>query len=699
VRGENLPGVADTVIILGAGWFFATGTITLGSETFDIWINGNMSDGDEAVIAIQEGLSVIFDNYQQPTLSINDVTVNEDVGAATFTVTLSNTSSSPVTVDYSAANGTATAGSDYEAISGTLTFSPGETAKTISIPIIDDFIYEGNEAFYLNLSNPANATIIDDQGMGIIVDYNDEPTLSINDVTVNEDVGIATFTVMLSNPSSFPVTVDYSTVDGTATAGEDYTAILGTLTFNPGETAKTISIPIIDDLIYEGNEAFYLNLSNPTNATIIDDQGIGIIVDYNDEPTLSINDVTVNEDDGAATFTVMLSNPSSFPVTVDYSTADGTATGGSDYTAISGTLTFNPGEIAQIISVPINDDHIYEGDETFYLNLSNPINATIIDDQGIGIILNDDLPTLSINDVTVNEDDGAAIFTVTLSNPSSFPATVDYSTADGTATAGEDYTANSGTLTFNPSETAKTISISIIDDLIYEGDEAFYLNLSNPTNATIIDDQGIGTILNNDQQPALSINDVTVNEDDGAATFTMSLSNPSSFPVTVDYSTADGTATAGEDYTASSGTLTFNPSETAKTIPVPIINDLIYEGDETFSLNLSNPANATIVDGQGIGTILNDDLPPELMVGALIDVVDATDDLPKATENSLIASLDNATKVLKDSNPKNDVSAINALQAFINKIEAQRGKKIPEEVADELIAKAQEIIITLNGEK
>ncbi|NIM58861.1 MAG: hypothetical protein GTO16_07965, partial [Candidatus Aminicenantes bacterium] len=261
------------------------------------------------------------------------------------------------------------------------------------------------------------------------------------------------------------------------------------------------------------------------------------------------------------------------------------------------------------------------------------------------------------------------------------------------------YTANSGTLTFNPGETANTVSVPINEDLLYEGPEAFYLNLSNPTNATISDDQGIGTIVDNDPQPALSINDVIVNENDGAATFTMSLSNPSSFPVTVNYSTADGTAIAGEDYTANSGTLTFNPGETANTVSIPIIDDLIYEGDEAFYLNLSNPANATIIDGQGIGTILNDDLPPELMVGALIDVVDATDDLPKATENSLIASLDNATKVLKDSNPKNDVSAINALQAFINKIEAQRGKKIPEEVANELIAKAQEIIITLNGKK
>jgi hypothetical protein len=176
----------------------------------------------------------------------------------------------------------------------------------------------------------------------------------------------------------------------------------------------------------------------------------------------------------------------------------------------------------------------------------------------------------------------------------------------------------------------------------------------------------------------------------------VSASSPGSFPATIDYSTADGTATAGNDYTAASGTLTFNPGETVKTISVPIIDDVIYEGPETFYLNLSNPVNAAISDGQGIGTIANDDLLPELMVETLSDEVAATY-LPEATKTSLIASLKTALKVLEDFNPKNNVAAINAIESFINKIEAQHGKKIPEEVANKLIDEAQDIIEVLSG--
>ena len=206
----------------------------------------------------------------------------------------------------------------------------------------------------------------------------------------------------------------------------------------------------------------------------------------------------------------------------------------------------------------------------------------------------------------------------------------------------------------------------------------------------------MGRVLDWLAQPTLSINDVTVSEDAGGANFTVTLSNPSSFPVTVNYSTADGTATAGSDYTAASGTLTFPAGDIFKTISVPIVDDFLYEGDETFYLNLTNPTNATISDGQGMGTIVDNDLAPELMVEALIDDVVDAPDLPEATKTNLIASLNAALKVLEDSNQKNDVAAINVLKAFIIKVEAQCDKKIPEEVADDLITKAQDIIAVLS---
>ncbi|WP_168188951.1 retention module-containing protein [Thiomicrorhabdus sediminis] len=595
-----------------------------GNETFDV----NLTNASNATISDPQGLGTIVDNDAEPTITIDDVTVNEDAGTATFTVSLSNPSAFPVSVDYATADGSATAGLDYTAQSGTLNFAAGDTTETITVPISEDLIYEGNETFDVNLTNPSNATISDAQGLGTIVDNDAEPTITIDDVTVNEDAGTATFTVSLSNPSAFPVSVDYATADGSATAGLDYTAQSGTLNFAAGDTTETITVPISEDLIYEGNETFDVNLTNPSNATISDAQGLGTIVDNDAEPTITIDDVTVNEDAGTATFTVSLSNPSAFPVSVDYATADGSATAGLDYTAQSGTLNFAAGDTTETITVPISEDLIYEGNETFDVNLTNPSNATISDAQGLGTIVDNDAePTITIDDVTVNEDAGTATFTVSLSNPSAFPVSVDYATADGSATAGLDYTAQSGTLNFAAGDTTETITVPISEDLIYEGNETFDVNLTNPSNATISDAQGLGTIVDNDAEPTITIDDVTVNEDAGTATFTVSLSNPSAFPVSVDYATADGSATAGLDYTAQSGTLNFAAGDTTETITVPISEDLIYEGNETFDVNLTNPSNATISDAQGLGTIVDNDAEPTIT----IDDVTVNEDAGTAT--------------------------------------------------------------------
>jgi C1A family cysteine protease len=152
-----------------------------------------------------------------------------------------------------------------------------------------------------------------------------EPTISINDVTVNEGES-ATFTVTLSNPSSAEITVEYTTADGTAIAGEDYISTNGTLTFAAGETSQSITVEGIDDAIYEGEETFNLNLSNPSNATLDDAEGIATITDNDPPPAIAIDDVSVSEGDSGtttATFTVTLSNPSSETITVEYTTADG----------------------------------------------------------------------------------------------------------------------------------------------------------------------------------------------------------------------------------------------------------------------------------------------------------------------------------------------------------------------------------------
>ncbi|BAY23309.1 polymorphic membrane protein [Calothrix sp. NIES-2100] len=218
------------------------------------------------------------------------------------------------------------------------------------------------------------------------------------------------------------------------------------------------------------------------------------------------------------------------------------------------------------------------------------------------------LPSLSIKDISVTEGNTGttnATFTVTLSAASTSAVTVNYATANGTATAGSDYTATTGTLTFNPGDTSKTLNVAVAGDTTFEPNETFFVNLSNATNATIADNQALGTILNDDANlPNLSINDITVVEGQTSqAVLTVTLSSASSQAVTVKYTTAPGTATANADYTTSSGTLTFAANTTTAKITVPILNDNLSEANETFQVNLSSPTNANLQKASGTVTI------------------------------------------------------------------------------------------------
>jgi hypothetical protein len=221
-----------------------------------------------------------------------------------------------------------------------------------------------------------------------------------------------------------------------------------------------------------------------------------------------------------------------------------------------------------------------------------------------------DAPALTVNDVTVTEGDSGAknaVFTVLLSASSADPVSVDYATADGSAKAPDDYAATSGTLTFAPGELSKQVTVPIVGDTLDEPHETYSLNLSNSAGATIADGRGAGTILDNDPQVSISVDDVSRVESNGPASFTVSLSKPSGKVVTVAYATANGSAVAPDDYTARSGTLVFLAGETSKTVSVPLNDDQAEESDEAFTLGLSSAVNGTLTDAHGVGTIVDDD--------------------------------------------------------------------------------------------
>ena len=227
------------------------------------------------------------------------------------------------------------------------------------------------------------------------------------------------------------------------------------------------------------------------------------------------------------------------------------------------------------------------------------------------------VPTLSVADATVAEGNSGAhelAFTVTLSAAATGPVTVAYATSNGTASAGSDYTAPSGTLTLAAGETSKVVRVQVSGDTTVEANETVTLTLSSPSGATIADGTAVGTITNDDTPPpTLAVADATVSEGNSGTrnlAFTVSLSAAATGPVTVAYATGNGTATAGSDYTAASGTLTFAAGETSKVVNVQVSGDTAVEANETLTLTLSSPSGATIADGAAIGTITNDDTAP-----------------------------------------------------------------------------------------
>ena len=594
-------------------------TVFEGDETFNV----NLLFASNATIGDGVGLGTIVDNDPGPLISVSDAQVQEgDLGTFSdmvFTIALDQVWTSDVIVTYTTEDVTATDGLDYVGASGTLTFAIGETSKEVVVPVIGDVTVETNETFNLKLVTVTNALVAKGIGVGTIIEDDAPPLVSVADTQVVEGNSGSTnmaFNVTLNHITSDVVVVDYTTVPVTATEIGDYTPQTGQVTFQPGETSKPVLVPVIGDTLFEGNETFELHLTAVTNASINDGIATGTIIDDEAAPLINVSDPQLVEGSSGTTsmtFIVSLSFSTSVTVTANYFTQDVTANAPSDYTAQSGVLTFTPGQTSQLVQVPIVGDLVFEGNETFNLILGSASNAIIGKGVGVGTILDDDnAPLLRVSDAQADEPNSGTtnmVFTVTLSPASSINVIVGYATLDDSARAGLDYVAQSGQLTFTPGQTSQQVIVPIIGDILTEGVEQFFLNLSSPVNAAIADDRGVGVIIDNESQ-GFSVANASVTEGNTGTTqmnFVVSLAQPVPQQTTVVFSTQDGTATiADADYVAKTVTLTFLPNEITQTVPVTINGDSNIEPDESFSVLLSNPTNTSLLNPNATGTILDD---------------------------------------------------------------------------------------------
>ena len=647
-----LPGVTTqdvTVKLLNCGE-----SLTSGFETFSFKLSGNSTGSTIVRAASQVDITGDAPASATPGLYVRDAVVDTTAGTVKVPVVLGGPSgaaeSVTVTVPYTTNNGSAAAGTDYSATHGTLTFAPGQTAQNITVPIIDRTGTAPTRSFSVTLGTPTNATVADRTGVVTIGASGATPVplpgiSAPADVVVGQVDGYLDEPVTLSAPGESTVTVNYTTADGTGNG--DYQACelantgfvnqSGTLTFVPGVTTQVVRVPVLNcgESLMSGFETFSFKLSgNSTGSTIVRAASqVDITGDApaSATPGLYVRDAVVDTTAGTVKVPVVLGGPSgaaeSVTVTVPYTTNSGSAAAGTDYSATHGTLTFAPGQTAQNITVPIIDRTGTAPTRSFSVTLGTPTNATVADRTGVVTIGTSGatpvpLPGISAPaDVVVGQVDGYLDEPVTLSAPGESTVTVNYTTADGTGNgdyqacelANTGFVNQSGTLTFVPGVTTQVVRVPVLNcgESLMSGFETFSFKLSgNSTGSTIVRAASQVDITGDapaSATPGLYVRDAVVDTTAGTVKVPVVLGGPSgaaeSVTVTVPYTTNNGSAAAGTDYSATHGTLTFAPGQTAQNITVPIIDRTGTAPTRSFSVTLGTPTNATVADRTGVVTI------------------------------------------------------------------------------------------------
>ena len=608
--------------------FFMTpdgdGDVTFALTTNAACAAGGICTADGTVLTqVPAAWTIPGPSGDSSSLSVADAEATEEEDSTmAFVVTLDPAASDTVTVDYATSDGSAAAGNDYTATSGTLSFSAGETRKTISVAISDDTDNEGDETFTVTLSNAAGADLGTQAATGTIRNRPVAPlTASFSGVPAEHDG--SEFTVDLSFSEN--VAAGYARIRDHAfsvnganiknaqrkTQGSNQN---WTVTVDPTDNGGvSITLPETTNCSAQGAICTEdgRRLSNSSSATVAGPAGV-----VETTPTVSIAGGSGTEgDDGSIAFTVTLDEAASGTVTVDYATADGSAEAGDDYTAASGTLRFAAGETSKTISVAIDDDIDNESDETFTVTLSNAAGADLGTQAATGTIRNRPVAPLTASfgnmpaehdgseftfDLSFSENVAAGYarirdhaFSVNGANIKKAQRKTQGSNQNWTVTV--DPTGNGGVSITLPETTTCHNAGGICTD---DGRK-----LNHSTSDSVQGPVGI------------SVSDARVEEAAGAVlAFAVTLSRSASSPITINYATSDGSATAGADYTAASGILTIESGSSSGSIEVTVLDDSHNDGDETLTLTLTNASSGVLTDATATGTIENYDAMPRALV-------------------------------------------------------------------------------------
>ena len=620
-EGTDYSAITSKTVVIPAGQTSSTITIPVLSDS--------QVEGTETVIATLTASSnplVAVSNIPASMNVIDDTNATVTVTASTdgaepstageFTFTLSNVSTTDTQISYTI-GGTATSGLDYTEITNTITIPAGQTTAKVSIPVLNDNIAEGSETVILTLNSATNNLSITANTTPATVHIIDSGS-SIASITAGIDgaengLSSGTFTVRLNKPLATPTILTY-TLGGTATEGNDYTSINNTITIPTGEVTATITIPVLADVIVEGTETVIANLVSSSNPLVtISNVPASIAITDNNTATVSIStSPTINEAIGTATFTVTLSSAIQNAFTVAYNTGDETALAGADYIATSGTLTFPAGAAAGTrltFTVPINDDNLVEGNETLNGTLTGVTGGlvTIDTNNALTTIVDDDTSIATVT-AGINGNEAGPIngtFTVTLSKPSSVDTKITY-TVGGTATEGTDYsTIVNKAITIPAGSTTGTITIPTLVDAISEGNETVIVTLTATNSSVTVDNIPANIPIVDGANTTVTV----IAAADGAepttpGQFIFTLSNVSTTDTQITYAIS-GTATGGLDFVPVGTTITIPAGATSITLAVPVLDDVLNEGNETVILTMVAATNNPLITASATPATVN----------------------------------------------------------------------------------------------
>ncbi len=603
-------------------------------------------DGDRAVTATFNPSPVL--QFSAPNYTVSEGTAN-----ATITVQRLVTTAGTVTVNYALTAGSAVAppaadadfGGPGGSLTGTLTFLPGQASKTLLVPIVDDTEAEGPETVLLSLHNPTAGAVLGAQPTAVltILNHDDPGAFRFSQSAYGASEGSAsTLITVLRSSTSAVGTVRWTIVpEGTTAAhGADFDTpngqLTGTLPFPANVSSQTLLVTLLrqDDTLADGprtirfalsepGPAAFASLAAPTTATLT-------VTDNDSAGSLQFSpaSLTVSETAGQAVVTVTRSQKAS-GVTVDWAVTGGTAIANTDYGGpTSGTLTFGADVLGQTITLPLLNPAGAQSSRTVQLTLSNPLGGAALGAAKTATVtITDDEVGVRFGQAayTVSEGSGSAGITVLRTGPTNEAVTVNYATGDGADTAtpaltpgacsgGADYRPiSAGSLTFNPGETSKTITVMLCGDSAEEGAETLRLRLTgvSPNAHVGSPSMAVVTIQENDEGGVLKWSAATYSASEGAgqAVLTVSRSGGSAGSVTVGYVIAGGTATAGADFNglapsgSLTGTLEFAANVKSRTLTIPLVNDTEIEPNETFTVTLQNAQGGAAVGSPVVATV------------------------------------------------------------------------------------------------